>query len=121
MSTVGTSIPSVRQRAFDISDAGCVLVGDAASQFHRRWKLRLGPKTWTDPPILFGDIISIPIVGDWDADGRSQVGLMEFLGRDTGRVEFRLDVQGGWLPRLEVPFGRTGDVPVVLSGSSAKR
>lgn len=100
-----------------ISDAGSVIVGDQISKFQNRWRLRLNDGSATEP-ILFGSIISIPITGDWDADGRWQIGVLEELGRYSGRFEFHLDYQSGGLPRLEIPFGQTDDVPVVLSGNT---
>lgn len=100
--------PVTSRNCVDVPVAGN-LAGDQRAEvavFRRtnRATFRVQRPGTTPLVISFGRGFEDPVVGDWDGDGRTDVGV-----RNAGRRMFRLKTPGGV---VKIRFGRVSDQPV---------
>lgn len=102
------------------TDLGHVAAVEATSGGLRRWTLRTEPPFGSAATMLFGFDQDLPAVGDWDADGRTELGVVH-LDPATKRLEWLLNtLERDSLSTMEFQFGQPGDQPIVLHGRRAK-
>jgi hypothetical protein len=66
-----------------------------------------------DHTIQYGNKAHIPVVGDWDGDGKDTIGVFDVLTNPgQGRFLLRNTLTPG-APDIEIPWGMTGDIPVI--------
>src|SRR4051794_19234546 len=71
------------------------------------WDLRYSPTAGAaEDAFEYGEANTLPVVGDWDGDGRTDIGTM--AATDRGNPRFRLRTATG---TLDFSFG-TGVIPV---------
>ncbi|MCA9047538.1 MAG: hypothetical protein KDA89_02350 [Planctomycetaceae bacterium] len=98
-------------------DRGIVLSGTPENQQQLRWKLYVDAEPQPDEAFAdfrFGVTTDVPIVGDWNADGKCDPAVFRTINGNPAEWLFDTDGRGG-IPERECRFGKRGDIPVILS------
>jgi hypothetical protein len=96
---------TARASAAEVSGIGTYARPDGNTPAH--WSLRYSPTAGAvESALEHGDAGTLPVVGDWDGDGRAEAGTM--TAADPGNALFRLHTAAG---TIEFRFG-TGTIPV---------
>ena len=72
-----------------------------------KFRLRAADRTIT--PVYLGDIGELPVTGDWDGDGVTDLGVYD---QATSVFTLRTVDASGVISLATVPFGAPGDLPV---------
>jgi formylglycine-generating enzyme required for sulfatase activity/tRNA A-37 threonylcarbamoyl transferase component Bud32 len=104
----------------DVTDLGYVISDQANNHAVYDWRLRHDENPGNDTTRKFGNRGDVPVVGDWDADGRDEIGIFRQT-LELGSTNWYLDTRGlDELPTVEFVFGQIGDRPVVLHSKRAE-